>query len=151
MKVQGLLTFWQKPATCPYFEPKNSVYVLPAFVFKMYFNIITQSAPESSKFPLLFTFLPTRTTYVFLFSIRAVCPTNLLLLVIRVIFDEKCKLCSSSLWKFLRSPSTSSFSGPNGFISTLVLKGSAFLLPLIRDTKFHLPIKQNAKLYFCIF
>lgn len=56
MIVQGSLTCWKKNLYAPILSQKIQSYVLSAFVFKMHFNIIPQSASGSSKFPLWFIF-----------------------------------------------------------------------------------------------
>jgi len=65
---------------------------------------------------------PTKTLYTsLLYTIRATCPTHLILLhfITQRILGEEYRSFSSSLCSFLHSPVTSSFLGPNILLNTL--------------------------------
>ena len=74
---------------------------------------------QSGLFPSGF---PTKTVQASLISLmKATCPAHLILLdlIIRKIFGEEYRSLSSSLYRFLHSPVTSSVLGPNFLLRTL--------------------------------
>jgi hypothetical protein len=84
-------------------------------------------------------------------STHATCPVHHIVLdFITVIFSETYRLWSSSLCSLLQPPAASSLLFPNILITmfsdTLSLCSSVSV-----KTKFHTHIKQQVKLWFCIF
>jgi hypothetical protein len=92
--------------------------------------------------------LPTKTFYESLFSpIRATCHTHLILLILIVlIISGQYKSRSSSLCNFLQFLLTSSVLVPNTFLSTLLLRPLAYVLPLLWKADFHNHVMQQKNL-----
>jgi hypothetical protein len=57
MEPEGSLPHSQKPATCPYLEPINSVHGPQSHFWRIHFNIILSPTPESSKLTLKWPWL----------------------------------------------------------------------------------------------
>jgi len=90
--------------------------------YRIIYHIILPTAHGSCKWSLSLRF-PTMTLYTPLLSpIRATCPAHLILLdlITRTVLGEQYRSLSSSLCSFLLSPVTSSLSGPNILLNTLV-------------------------------
>jgi hypothetical protein len=79
---------------------------------------------------------------------RASWPAHFILLVLvtLIIFGEVYKLRSSSLCNLLHPHATFSSLGPNILLSALFQTLSIYVLPLMRQTKFHTHTKQQIKL-----
>jgi len=74
------------------------------------------------------------------------CPSYLLWFVLTNNIWWEVPTYSSSLCNFLQSPVTSSLWRPSTFLST-----SAYIIPLMQQTRFHTHIKQQAKSQPCTF
>jgi hypothetical protein len=70
---------------------------------------------------------------------------SLLILIILIIFGEEYTLWNSSLYSLLQPPVTSTFLGPNIFLSALFSK--ACVLPVMWGARFHRHTKQHVWLY----
>ena len=121
MESEGSLTRLQVPVTCPYPESDRSSPCPTYHFLKIHLNIILPSTPGYRKglFPSGF---PTKTPYTpLLYPTRATCPAHLILLdfITRTIVGKEYKSLSSSLYRFLHSPVTSSLLGPNIFFNAL--------------------------------
>ena len=100
------------PRTCP--VPSQ---IKPSYFLKMYFNIILPSTPRSSRYySIRFPYqIPVCTC-----PVRATCSAHFIRLdvITRIISGDGYKSQSSLLCSFLHCPVTSSFLGPNIFLST---------------------------------
>jgi hypothetical protein len=67
-------------------------------------------------------------------------------LMTRIISLKEYRPQSSSLCSFLHSPATSSLLGPNISTAPCSVTPSAYVLPSVWATKFHICTKQQAKL-----
>ena len=131
----------------------SSIHSIPStsHFLKKHFNIILPSTPGSPKWAL--SLIKALYTPV-LFSVRATCTANLILLdfIARKIFGEQS--LSSSLCSLLYSIVTSSLLGPNILLSTLFSYTHSLRFSLnISDQVSH-PYKTTGKvivLYFLIF
>ena len=106
MESQGPLPHSQKPATCPFLEPDQSI---PWHHRTFWRSVFVLSSHLRSGL--------TRC----LFPMHVTCPTHVILLdlINRIIFVEKYRSWSSSLCSLLHSPISSSLLGPNTLLSTL--------------------------------
>ena len=121
MEPEGSLPHSQVPATCPYPEPaRSSPYPhIPLPEGPPYYyppieawNLQVVSFPRVS---------PPNSVYISAFSIRATCPTHLILndFITRKTFGEQYRSLSCPFFRFLQSPVTTSLLGPNIFLSIL--------------------------------
>jgi hypothetical protein len=123
----------------------NRVHAFPPNFLDL-FHIILPSTPRSGRYPSGF---PTKTLYApLLFHLRPTCPVHLILLdlIAQVILGDEYTSLSSSLHSFLHSHVTSFLSGLNIFLSTIFSDNFSLYSSLNWETKFHIHVKQQAKL-----
>jgi len=128
----------------------NQMNALPYHVSKIWFNNILPFMPRSSKWSLSFRFHHQNPVCIPFLPTHATCSIHFTLvdLTIQIIFCENHK--SSSSCNFLHFPVTTHL-GSNVFLSTLFSNFiTAYVLPLMWQTKFQTRIKQHAKWLFCI-
>ena len=112
---------YNSPPPVPILGHINPAYAPISLFLKIHLNIILTTMFGSSKWSLslrfphqnpVYTFPLPHTCYVF-------CPSHFFDLITRTILGEVYRSWSSSLWRFLHSPVTSSLLGQNMLLSTL--------------------------------
>jgi hypothetical protein len=109
------------PPLVPIFSQMNPVHNFLPYFPKIHTNIILQSMPTSSHWPLAFRFC-NKIFYAFLISpMRATCTAHLipLDLITLIIFGAPYRLWNSSLCNLSYRPVTSYLLGPYNLFSTL--------------------------------
>ena len=121
METEGSLPHSQEPTISPYCEPDQSI---PCPHLTSWRSILILSSHLRMGLPsALFRLgLPSKSLYAPLFfPIYATCLAHIILLnlITRIIFGEKYRSFSSSLYSFLHPPVTSSLLGPNILLGNL--------------------------------
>ena len=148
MEPKFSLPLSQKPATCPYPEPEQSIPCPPSHFLKIHIYINLPSTPASSKWSLSLGFLVKILFRPLLSPIPATCLVHhtLLGLITRIMSGEEYRSFSSSLCCFLYTPVTSSFLSPNILLRTLFSNTLSLSSSLNASDQVSHPYKQQAKL-----
>jgi hypothetical protein len=109
------------PPTVPTLNLLDPVHAPTSHFLKILLNIILQSRPGSSKWPLSLRFSYQNPVCTSSLPIRATCPAHLILvdLITQTVFGEQYRSLISSLCNFLHSRVALSLLGPNILLSTL--------------------------------